>query len=65
MTTIARPTTRTDSHYYYPTGEPCYELPKKDGSGMKMDDLYQNKFCGSCHNGQTAFATSECQKCHK
>ncbi len=38
---------------------------KKGGSGMKMDDLYQNKFCGSCHNGESAFATSECQNCHK
>ena len=38
---------------------------KKGGSGMKMDDLYQNKFCGSCHNGQSAFASSECQRCHK
>jgi c(7)-type cytochrome triheme protein len=38
---------------------------KKGGSGMKMDALYQNKFCGSCHDGQTAFAVSECQKCHK
>lgn len=38
---------------------------KKGGSGMKMDDLYQNRFCGTCHNGQTAFGSSECQKCHK
>lgn len=35
------------------------------GSGMKMDDLYQGKFCGSCHNGQAAFASQECQRCHK
>jgi c(7)-type cytochrome triheme protein len=38
---------------------------KKGASGMKMDDIYKNKFCGSCHNGQTAFASSECQRCHK
>jgi len=38
---------------------------KKGGSGMKMEDLYQNRYCGSCHNGQTAFGSSECQKCHK
>ncbi len=38
---------------------------KKGGSGMKMDDLYQNRFCGKCHNGEGAFATSECQNCHK
>jgi c(7)-type cytochrome triheme protein len=38
---------------------------KKGGSGMKMDDIYQGKFCGSCHNDQTAFGSSECVKCHK
>lgn len=38
---------------------------KKGGSGMKMDALYQNKFCSSCHNGESAFAASECQRCHK
>lgn len=39
MTTIARPTSRTDSHWYYRNGDPCYELPKKDGSGMKNPTL--------------------------
>jgi len=38
---------------------------KRGGSGMKMDDLYQGKFCGSCHNGQSAFGSSDCQRCHK
>lgn len=38
---------------------------KMGGSGMKMDDLYQGKFCGSCHNGQMAFGVSDCEKCHK
>ncbi len=38
---------------------------KKGGSGMKMDEIYRNKFCGSCHNGQVAFGPMECQKCHK
>jgi c(7)-type cytochrome triheme protein len=38
---------------------------KKGGSGMKMDDLYQGKFCASCHNGQSAFGSSDCQRCHK
>jgi c(7)-type cytochrome triheme protein len=32
---------------------------------MKMDDIYQGKFCGKCHDGQTAFGSAECQKCHK
>lgn len=39
MTTVARPTTRKDSHWYYSDGRPCYELPKKDGSGMKTPTL--------------------------
>jgi len=38
---------------------------KKGGSGMKMDDLYQGEFCGSCHNGEMAFGATECQNCHK
>jgi len=38
---------------------------KKGGSGMKMDDLYQNKFCASCHDGKSAFSSSDCQNCHK
>lgn len=39
MTTIARPTSRTDAHWYFHDGKPCYELPKKDGSGMKVPTL--------------------------
>lgn len=38
---------------------------KKGGSGMKMDDLYQGKFCATCHNGQSGFSINDCQKCHK
>jgi c(7)-type cytochrome triheme protein len=38
---------------------------KKGGSGMKMDYIYQNRFCGKCHDGKTAFGSSECQRCHK
>ena len=38
---------------------------KKGGSGMKMDDLYQGKFCGVCHNGQSGFSVNDCQRCHK
>lgn len=32
---------------------------------MKMDDLYQGKFCGECHNGKKATAATDCAKCHK
>ncbi|MDA8078901.1 MAG: cytochrome c3 family protein [Nitrospiraceae bacterium] len=38
---------------------------KKGGSDMNMNALYQARFCGACHNGQSAFSTSECQRCHK
>jgi c(7)-type cytochrome triheme protein len=44
---------------------PSFFKYKKGGSGMKMDDLYQGKYCGKCHDGKTAFATTECQRCHK
>jgi hypothetical protein len=30
---------RQDSHWYFQDGRPCYELPKKDGSGMKNPTL--------------------------
>ncbi len=38
---------------------------KKGGSGMTMDAIYQNKYCGKCHDGQTAFGSTECQRCHQ
>ncbi|MEJ2684948.1 MAG: cytochrome c3 family protein [Candidatus Sulfobium sp.] len=38
---------------------------RKGGSGIRMDDIYKGKFCGKCHNGQTAFPSTDCQKCHK
>lgn len=43
MTTIARPTSRQDSHWYKKDGTPCYELPKKDGTGMKVPTLADAK----------------------
>lgn len=46
MTTIARPNTTTGSHWYKPDGTPCYELPKKDGSGMKTPTLADAKKLG-------------------
>lgn len=30
MTTIAKPTTTESSHFYYPDGRPCYEVPYAD-----------------------------------
>lgn len=38
---------------------------KKGGSGITMDAIYQNKYCGKCHDGQTAFGSAECQRCHQ
>jgi c(7)-type cytochrome triheme protein len=41
---------------------------KKGSVSMTMADLNGGKFCGSCHNGTAAFATSDaasCAKCHK
>jgi c(7)-type cytochrome triheme protein len=38
---------------------------KKHGSGMKMDDIYKGKYCGTCHNEQMAFGPKACNKCHK
>lgn len=41
------------------------KFPMKRGkAAIKMDDLYQGKYCGSCHNGKAAFASTECAKCH-
>lgn len=38
---------------------------KRGAKKMKMDDLYQGKFCGACHNDKIAFASTSCDKCHK
>lgn len=37
---------------------------KKGKTKVTMDALYQGRFCGTCHNGQRAFASSDCAKCH-
>ncbi len=42
--------------------------PMKKGTEMKMADMNGGKFCGTCHNGEKAFKTSDpanCSKCHK
>jgi c(7)-type cytochrome triheme protein len=32
---------------------------------FNMDSLYKGKYCGACHNGQTAFASNtKCATCH-
>jgi len=39
MTTAATIRTSDSAHWYTPKGEPCYELPKKDGKGTKTPTL--------------------------
>lgn len=39
MTTAANVKTSDSSHWYYTDARPCYELPKKDGIGMKVPTL--------------------------
>ncbi|MBI5970854.1 MAG: hypothetical protein HY884_06840 [Deltaproteobacteria bacterium] len=31
---------------------------------IKQSDIEGGKFCGACHNGNTAFGPKECDKCH-
>ena len=43
-------------------------FPMKKGEGLKMADMDAGKSCGTCHNGEKAFKTSnqaDCGKCHK
>lgn len=40
-------------------------LMKKGSTPMKMDAMYKGRLCGACHNGQMAFASTDCAKCHK
>ena len=43
-------------------------FPMKKGEGLKMADMNAGKSCGTCHNGQKAFTTTDqadCGKCHK
>lgn len=46
MTTVARTHSTNDAHYYHPDGSPCYELPKRDGKGMKVPTLADAKKLG-------------------
>lgn len=39
MTTIAKVRNTDSSHWYFRDGKPCFELEKKDGSGMKTPTL--------------------------
>ncbi|GER92713.1 cytochrome C [hot springs metagenome] len=59
------------SHKFHTTAFSCdschpklFDMKKTQGK-MKMDDMYQGKTCGSCHNGNIATAVTDCGKCHK
>lgn len=46
----------------------CHDKPWKmeaHTTKMTMNEMYQGQFCGSCHNGQAAFAATSCMQCHK
>ena len=46
----------------------CHDQPWKmaaHATPMTMNQMYQGQFCGSCHNGQMAFAATNCAQCHK
>lgn len=38
---------------------------KKTAGKMTMDDMYEGKFCGLCHNGNIASSVEDCEKCHQ
>jgi len=58
------------SHEFHAAAFKCSEChtkiwPMKKGvKKMKMDDMYQGKLCGTCHNGKTAFESTQCESCH-
>lgn len=40
-------------------------FPMKAGTtDIKMEDIFSGKHCGKCHNGDIAFAATECDRCH-
>ncbi|PKN18451.1 MAG: cytochrome C [Deltaproteobacteria bacterium HGW-Deltaproteobacteria-6] len=46
----------------------CHPQPftvKKGQTKMTMSEMYQGKTCGMCHNGDKAFSSRDCARCHK
>ena len=41
-----------------------FEMKKTQGK-MTMDEMNKGRFCGSCHDGNTAASLTDCDKCHK
>ena len=62
----------TFSHHLHVTDkgfncEKCHPAPftmKKGADAITMADINAGKSCGTCHDGKTAFAASECGRCH-
>lgn len=44
---------------------PAVFTMRRSQGKMKMDAMYAGKYCGACHNGEKAFASTDCGKCHK
>ncbi|MBI4691777.1 MAG: cytochrome c3 family protein [Nitrospirae bacterium] len=40
-------------------------LMKAGTADVTMKDINKGLYCGACHNGKRAFASSECTKCHE
>jgi len=40
-------------------------LMKAGTASITMKDIDKGAYCGACHNGKKAFASSECTKCHE
>lgn len=38
---------------------------KLNARTISMDDINRGKYCGRCHNGNMAFASTDCQRCHE
>lgn len=38
---------------------------KIDSIKITMDGIYKGNFCGKCHNGRSAFSSTNCDRCHK
>lgn len=59
------------SHKYHAQLFPCskchneiFQMKSLKGA-IKMDALYEGRLCGACHNGLTAFSSTDCMKCHR
>lgn len=40
-------------------------FPSNKDAKMTMEAMYQGGYCGKCHDGKSAFASTECRRCHR